>query len=239
MRTALITGGSRGIGEGMVRLFASRGYRVMFSYHQAADQAAHLQAETGAIPFQADLRLPQGNSALAREALRQLCHVDALIVNAGTAWSGLLTDMPLKDWDSLMSLHLTSPFLLLKDLLPVMRSRGEGSVVFISSMWGRQGAACEAAYSAAKAGQIALVQALAREEGSCGIRVNALCPGVIDTDMLHTYTLPERETLKESTPLGRLGLPQDVAQAAFFLCSPEASFITGQALNVDGGFITT
>ena len=88
--TVVITGGSRGIGEGMVRLFSSRGYRVMFSYHQAADQAAHLQAETGAIPFQADLRLPEGNSALAREALRQLCHVDALIVNAGTAWSGLV-----------------------------------------------------------------------------------------------------------------------------------------------------
>ena len=237
MRTALITGGSRGIGEGMVRLFASRGYRVMFSYHQAADLAAHLQAETGAIPFQADLRLPEGNSALAREALRQLCHVDALIVNAGTAWSGLLTDMPLTEWDSLMSLHLTSPFLLLKDLLPAMRSRGEGSVVFISSMWGRQGAACEAAYSACKAGQIALVQALAREEGPCGIRVNALCPGIIDTDMLDTYALDEKNALKDATPLSRLGTPQDVAKAALFLCGEDSAFITGQCLQVDGGFL--
>ena len=237
MKTALITGGSRGIGASMVRLFSQQGYRVMFSYHAAKEQAFKLAEETGALPFQADLRREQDCDALAREALRQLCHVDAFIVNAGTAWSGLLTDMPTKAWDDMLSLHLKSPFLMLKTLLPSMRQRRSGSVLFVSSMWGVKGAACEAAYSAAKAGQIALAQALAREEGPCGIRVNALCPGIIDTDMLDTYALDEKNALKDATPLSRLGTPQDVAKAALFLCGEDSAFITGQCLQVDGGFL--
>ncbi len=237
MRTALITGGSRGIGAAMVRLFAQNGYRVMFSYHTAKEQAMKLAEETGALPFQADLRIPQDNHALAQEALRQLCHVDAFIVNAGVAWQGLLSDMPEDKWDEMQALHLKSPFLMLKTLLPSMRQRRSGSVLFISSMWGLKGAACEAAYSAAKAGQIALAQALAREEGPCGIRVNALCPGVIETDMLDDYTEEEKNALINSTPLCRLGTPLDVARAALFLCGEDSAFITGQCLTVDGGFL--
>jgi len=118
-----------------------------------------------------------------------------------------------------------------------MQRQGAGSIVMVSSIWGLRGAACEAAYSASKAGLIGLCQALAREAGPCGIRVNALAPGIIDTDMLSGYTPDELNELRRATPLGRLGTPQDVAAAAYFLCSDEASFITGQVLTVDGGYL--
>lgn len=237
MKTALITGGSRGIGAEMVRVFCAAGYRVLFSYCDSAEKAAVLSGETGAMAVQADLRRKEDTEHLADVALRQLCHVDALIVNAGRAHTGLLTDMADADWDDMLALHLSSPFWLLKRILPAMRAGGRGAVVFISSIWGRQGASCEAAYSCVKGGQIALMQALAREEGPGGLRFNALCPGVIDTDMLACYTDEDKKALADDTPLGRLGTPRDVARAALFLAGEDASFITGQTLGVDGGFL--
>lgn len=236
MKTALITGGSRGIGAETVRAFSKAGYRVVFSFCQSAEKAGALAAETGAIAVQADLRSRADTEKLADTAIEQLCHVDALVVNAGTAYTGLLSDMPDQAWDDLVALHLSSPFWLLKRILPKMRARGEGAVVFISSVWGRRGASCEAAYAAVKAGQIALMQSLAKEEGPGGLRFNALCPGVIDTDMLSCYTDEDKRALEERTPLGRLGTPWDVARAALFLSGEDAAFITGQILGVDGGF---
>jgi len=136
-----------------------------------------------------------------------------------------------------MHTNLRAAFLCARAVLPHMQRQGAGSIVMVSSIWGLRGAACEAAYSASKAGLIGLCQALAREAGPCGIRVNALAPGVIDTDMLSGYTPDELNELRRATPLGRLGTPQDVAAAAYFLCSDEASFITGQVLAVDGGYL--
>jgi len=237
MKTALVTGGSRGIGRAIVTRFAKENWRVAFGYHSSQEAARALADETGTIALPGDLADEQQAERFLAEAIQQLCHVDALIINAGVSHTGLLTDMDTAQWDHLMHTNLRAAFLCARAVLPHMQRQGAGSIVMVSSIWGLRGAACEAAYSASKAGLIGLCQALAREAGPCGIRVNALAPGVIDTDMLSGYTPDELNELRRATPLGRLGTPQDVAAAAYFLCSDEASFITGQVLAVDGGYL--
>lgn len=237
MKTALVTGGSRGIGRAIVTRFAKENWRVAFGYHSSQEAARALADETGTIALPGDLADERQAERFLAEAIQQLCHVDALIINAGVSYTGLLTDMDTAQWDHLMHTNLRAAFLCARAVLPHMQRQGAGSIVMVSSIWGLRGAACEAAYSASKAGLIGLCQALAREAGPCGIRVNALAPGVIDTDMLSGYTPDELNELRRATPLGRLGTPQDVAAAAYFLCSGEASFITGQVLAVDGGYL--
>jgi 3-oxoacyl-[acyl-carrier protein] reductase len=173
---------------------------------------------------------------MADEALRQLGHIDLLVNNAGVAWQGLLTDMTDDDWHTVLDTSLTAAFYTCRAVLPGMVSRKSGRIVNISSIWGRVGASCEAAYSAAKAGLIGLTKALAKEVGLSGITVNCLCPGVIRTDMLACYTEDDLAALADETPLGRLGTPKAVAAAVCWLADDSASFITGQVIGVDGGF---
>ena len=236
-QTVLITGGSRGIGEAMVRLFSERGWRVAFTYKNSRDQAISLAKETGALAFPCDAGSEQDTAQMAGEVLRTFRHVDALICNAGTSYTGLLQDMSAEEWDELFNVHVRGAFLSTRAFLPGMISQKSGSILYISSMWGQTGASCEAAYSACKAALIGLGKALAKEAGPSGVRVNCLCPGVIQTDMLREYPSEALEALREETPLLRLGTPQDVARAAFFLCGNDSSFITGQALGINGGFI--
>ncbi len=237
-QTVLITGGSRGIGEAAVRLFSEKGWRVAFTYKASRDQALALAKETGAMALCCDAASEQETEGMAEEVVRAFRHVDALICNAGTSYTGLLQDMTAAEWDALFNIHVRGAFLATRAFLPGMISRKSGSILYISSMWGQTGASCEAAYSACKAALIGLGKALAKEAGPSGVRVNCLCPGVIQTDMLREYDEAALNALKEETPLLRLGTPKDVAQAAFFLCGGEASFITGQALGVNGGFVT-
>ena len=237
MRTVLITGGSRGIGEAMVRLFSARGWRAAFTYLKSEENALTLARETGALALRCDARSELDTAQIAKQVLRRFSHLDALICNAGTSYTGLLQDMTVQEWDDLFSVHVRGAFLATRAFLPGMISRREGSVVYVSSMWGQTGASCEAAYSACKAALIGLGKALAKEVGPSGVRVNCLCPGVIQTDMLRDYTEDDLAALREETPLSRLGTPQDIAHAVFFLCSDEASFITGQVLGVNGGFV--
>ncbi len=236
-QTVLITGGSRGIGAAMVRLFAENGWRTAFTYRESREQALALAEETGALAFQCDAASEQETVRMAGEAQRVFRHVDALICNAGTSYTGLLQDMTVSEWDALFGVHVRGAFLAARAFLPGMISRKSGTILFISSMWGQTGASCEAAYSACKAALIGLGKALAKEAGPSGIRVNCLCPGVIQTDMLREYSQETLDALREDTPLLRLGTPRDVAQAALFLCGQDASFITGQALGVNGGFV--
>lgn len=221
----------------MVRVFAEKGWRVAFTYKNSRALALALAKETGALAFSCDASSEQETNRMAGEVLRALRHLDALICNAGTSYTGLLQDMTAAEWDGLFGVHVRGAFLTTRAFLPGMISQKSGSILYISSMWGQTGASCEAAYSACKAALIGLSKALAKEAGPSGVRVNCLCPGVIQTDMLREYDEDALNALKEETPLLRLGTPRDVAQAAFFLCGGESSFITGQALGVNGGFV--
>lgn len=237
MQTVLITGGSRGIGEAMVRLFSEKGWRVAFTYLASEDKALALSRETGALALRCDAGSEAETAAMAETVTARFSHLDALVCNAGTSYTGLLQDMTVAQWDHLFAVHVRGAFLATRAFLPGMISRQSGSILYLSSMWGQVGASCEAAYSACKASLIGLGKALAKEAGPSNVRVNVLCPGVIQTDMLREYSKEDLQSLSDDTPLCRLGTPEDVAKAAYFLSSPEASFITGQCLGVNGGFV--
>ena len=237
MKTVVITGGSRGIGAAMVRLFSARDWRVAFTYLSSEQEALALSRETGALCLKCDAGSEEETKAMAKEVLNRFHHVDGLIVNAGAAHTGLIQDLSLSQWDELFRVNVRGAFLAARAFLPGMISNFSGSVLFISSMWGQVGASCEAAYSACKAALIGFSKALAKEVGPSNVRVNCLCPGVIQTDMLKEYSEDDLLALAQDTPLMRLGAPMDVAKAACFLMEEDSSFITGQVLGVNGGFV--
>ncbi len=239
---ALITGGTGGIGEACVRLFASRGWSVLFLTSSQPEKAAALTAELRASGAsvdwrQCDLRDPAQVKDAIHDLMTTWHHVDLLINNAGVSYTGLLTDMSDEDWDRVFDINIRAAFLLSRELLPDMISRQQGSIINISSMWGETGASCEVAYSASKAALIGFTKALAKEAGPSGIRVNCITPGVIDTRMNAHLSEADLDDLKDCTPLSRIGTPEDVAKAALFLAESGSSFITGQVLGVNGGFV--
>ena len=236
-KTVLITGASRGIGAEMVRQFAKNGYRVAFTYLASEEKAAALSAETGALAIRCDARSEAETKEMADQVMKAFHHLDVLICNAGTSHTGLLQDMTVSEWDDLFALHVRGAFLAARAFLPGMISERSGSILFISSMWGQVGASCEVHYSASKAAMIGFTQALAKEVGPSGVRVNCIAPGVIQTDMNAHLDTETMSALCEETPLMRIGAPEEVARTALFLCSEGASFITGQVLGVNGGFI--
>ena len=236
MKTVLITGGSRGIGAETVRKFCSRGWQCAFFYHSSEEQAMELAKETGALPIRCDVKQSGQVSAACAEALSRLHHLDAAVHCAGIARQALLQDMTDDDWHTMLDTHLSGAFYLCRAVLPGMLSRGGGVIIPVGSIWGRVGASCEAAYSAAKAGLIGLTKALAKEVGPGGVRVNCVCPGVIQTEMLSSFSPEDLENLRQETPLCALGTPKQVADCVYWLCTDEAAFITGQVIGVDGGF---
>ena len=239
-KTVLVTGASGAIGRAIALAFAPKGYRVAVHYHTRREEALaaveEIRGNGGwAEAFGADLTQEEQVIRLFDQAERALGKVGVLVNNAGVAWQGLLTDMSLSEWRRVLDGDLTSAFLCCRRALPGMIRERSGCIVNISSMWGQQGASCEAAYSAAKAGLIGLTKALAQEEGPSGVRVNCIAPGLIDTPMNGHLSPADLEALREETPLLRIGTPEDVAKAAVFLA--ESPFITGQVLPADGGFI--
>ena len=236
-KKVIVTGGSRGIGAETVRLFAARGCRVAFLYRSAGDCAARLSEETGAAAIRADLSVrSEAMEGMAR-AMELLCGADVLVCSAGIAQSRLFTDITEEDWQTMLGVNLSAPFYCTQAVLPDMIHRKEGRIVYVSSMWGQTGASCEVHYSAAKAGLIGMTRALAKELGPSGITVNCVAPGVIDTDMNRTLDAETVRELREETPLGRIGKPEDIAEAIWYLSSDAASFVTGQVLAVNGGFV--
>ena len=231
MQTVVITGGSRGIGRAAVELFAARGDRVFFLYEKNTQAAREVEARTGARGIQCDV----ADTAAVRQALKGLPDVDILICNAGICHYGLMQSMEEGDWDRIFAVNVKGIYNCVNGVLPFFLKKQAGSIVTVSSMWGRVGASCEAAYSATKGAVIALTKALAKELGPSGIRVNCVAPGVILTDMCAQVEPGILEEMARDTPVGRNGRPEDVARAMAYLADTE--FITGHVLNVDGGYV--
>ena len=237
MKTVLITGGSRGIGREIVRLFAEKGYNVAFTYRSSVDEAEALASEVGALAIKADSSVESDVLMAVERTLSTYGRIDCLVNNAAVSAFSLFTDITLDDWNAMIGTNLTGAFLYSKAVIPDMLKRKSGRIINITSMWGLVGASCEVHYSAAKAGLIGMTKALAKELGPSGITVNAIAPGVINTDMNKALSDEDKAILVDETPLMRLGEPRDVAEAALFLAGDGASFITGEVLNISGGFV--
>ena len=231
MQHVLITGGSRGIGAAAVRAFVRAGYAVSFFYEKNEAAARALAAETGAEAVRCDV----ADTAAVAAAVAALPPVDVLVNNAGISHVGLISEITPDEWDRLFAVNVKGIYNAVRAVLPAMLQKQAGAVVNLSSMWGQAGASCEAAYSATKGAVIALTQALARELGPSGIRVNAVSPGMIDTEMNAQLSEEDRAVLAADTPLGRIGRPEEVAEAILYLA--RAEFVTGQNLPVNGGYL--
>ena len=238
MKTVLITGGSRGIGRAMVELFAKKGYAVAFTYRSSHDLATELSAQTGALAICADSTSYDDVKKAVDITREKLGNIEILINNSAVSDFSLFTDMTLDAWRAVFSENVDGAFMYTREVLPDMINAKSGRIINISSMWGIVGASCEVAYSASKAALIGMTKALAKELGPSGITVNCIAPGIINTEMNARLSCEELAALCEDTPVMRLGSPDEVAEAALFLASDAASFITGDVMNVSGGYIT-
>lgn len=237
MKTVLITGGSRGIGSELVRHFKNNGYSVAFTYKSSQAAALALSEETGALAIRADSAIEGDVENAIKTAIDAFGGIDCLINNAAISSFSLFTDITLAEWNDMLAVNLTGAFLYSKGVIPDMLKRKQGRIINITSMWGLVGSSCEVHYSATKAGLIGMTKALAKELGPSGITVNAIAPGVINTEMNAKLSDEDKAALIDETPLMRIGEASDVASAALFLAGKGASFITGEVLNVSGGYV--
>ena len=240
VEAALVTGGDRGIGRAICLRLARGGYAVGVNYCQreraaqeVVDQIRSLGGKAAA--FQADVSQRNQAQQLIEEANRALGSIQLLVNNAGVSWTGLFQDMTQKQWEQLLGVNLNGTVYCCQSVLPSMIRQQKGAIVNLSSIWGITGASCEAGYSAVKAAVIGLTKALAKEVCPSGIRVNCVAPGAIDTEMNSHMTQEDWVLLKEETPLGRIGRPEDIAEAVWFLATN--GFVTGQVLSPNGGIV--
>ncbi len=231
MGNVVITGGSRGIGAATVELFAARGDRVTFLYEKNHTAANAVAEKTGATAICCDV----ADGEAVNQAFAQIGDVDILVCNAGTMYFGLLSQMAEDEWNRLFAVNVGGIYHCVNAAMPSFLKTHRGSIVTVASMWGQVGASCEAAYSATKGAVIALTKALAKELGPSGIRVNCVAPGVILTDMCANVAPDILAGMAEEAPLGRNGMPMDVAKAIAYLA--DAEFVTGQVLGVSGGYV--
>ena len=243
-KVALITGAASGIGSACALRFAQEGAAVA-GFDQATSGDARwseaVRLASAAHLVGGDVRSEAGVAAAVAAVRQHFGRIDIVVNSAGVAGGGPVHILPLEEWDRVVSINLTGTFLMCKQVLPLMIDQGAGSIVNIASIEGLEASEGGSAYNASKAGVVMLTRNLAMDYGRKGIRANAICPGFIDTPMLHgIFNLPgfaeHGARIVDTHVLGRLGRPEEIANAALFLASDEASFITGHALAVDGGF---
>lgn len=241
-KTVLITGASRGIGRAAAAAFAGAGYDIAVNYLNSEEAALSLCAElerrsVRALPFRADVSDKAAVKGMVADIEKSLGSVSVLVNNAGIAEQALFTDISEEMWDRMFAVNVKGAYNCTQAVLPSMIHEKQGRIVNVSSMWGISGASCEVHYSASKAALIGFTKALAKEVGPSGITVNCIAPGVVATEMNGKLSPETIAELRENTPLNRIGVPEDIAEAILFLASDRAAFITGQTLSVDGGFI--
>lgn len=233
MKKALVTGGSGGIGEAICRKLAEHGYFVYTAYSSSAEKAKKIAAEICGEAIGFDV----ADTSAVKTAIERTGPLDLLVNNAGISEIDLFTSIPEVKSSRIMSVNLIGAMNCARAALPEMIHRKSGCIINISSMWGQCGASCEVDYSASKAGLIGFTKALAKEVAPSGIRVNCIAPGFIMTDMNSRFSKEDLELIREDIPLGIFGEPRHIADAAAFLASDGAEYITGQILAVNGGMV--
>ena len=241
-KVALITGSSRGIGRAEAIALARDGYAVCVNCVEREDKAQELAAQLRsegceAMWYKADVADAAAVKQMVAEVEKTLGAVTLLVNNAGIAKQCLFQDMTEDYWKHIFDVNLNGAFNTIQAVLPHMLHEHSGCIINTSSIWGQHGASCEVAYSATKHAIIGLTRSLAQELAPTNIRVNCVAPGVINTDMVQVLGRETLDALAGDTPVGRLGRPEDIAAVVSFLASDAASFITGQVITSDGGFI--
>lgn len=236
---ALITGASGGIGASTALKLAAEGWNLYLHYHLNEKRIRELMGELSpypieVIPICADLTKEEGCITLCH----QIFQLDAVIYSSGNAPFGLFSDLEDSLMEETIRLHVKSPMVLIRNLLPKLMRNELSNIVMISSVWGQTGAACEVLYSTVKGAQISFVKALSKETARSGLRVNCIAPGAVQTGMLNRFSDDDLGQLVEDIPMNRLAYPHEIADAAAFLVSENASYITGQVLSVNGGWYT-
>jgi len=238
-RFVLVTGASGAIGKAISIKLASSGYSLYLHYDRNQKEMDALLREIDSfggeyIPIKANFVSKTGYL----ELVDQIFSIDAIVHNAGNALYGLLEDLEEEEAEALIRLHVTTPLLLTKKLVPKLRQKQNGNIVIVSSIWGQTGASYEVAYSTVKGAQLAFAKALSKELAPSKIRVNAVAPGAIQTPLMEKFSEEELDAIAAEIPSGRLGTPEEVANGVEFLLSEKSSYITGQVLAINGGWLT-
>ncbi len=239
-KNVIVTGGSRGIGEAIVRILAESGCNVVLNYNKSEEKAKCIQDDLknkgyNVEIFKADVSDREECKKLIEFGIKTFGYIDVLVNNAGIAQYKLFTEITDEDWDRMMRVNLNSVFYMSQEISKHMINRKEGAIINISSVWAMVGASCEVHYSASKAAVDGLTKGLAKELGKSNIRVNSVAPGAIDTDMNSDLTEEELKELENETPLSRIGKPKDIAKCVKWLV--EDDFTTGQVISPNGGWI--
>lgn len=239
-KTIIVTGGSRGIGAGIVKLLAEENNNIVLNYNKSEENAKKIQKECTDLGknveiFKADVTNREEVKRLVEFTIQKYKKIDVLINNAGISQSKLFTEVTDEEWRYVIDNNLTSVFYMSQEVVPHMIQQQSGCIINISSIWGMVGSSCESVYSVSKAGVDGLTKALAKELGPSHIRVNSIAPGLIDTQMNQDLSKEVLEEIKEETPLGKIGMPEDIAKCVKWLIEDE--FTTGQIISINGGWV--